>query len=154
MQKAPAFAGAFAVFQKNADCTIERIPSPRGKVAQQIHLKKHNQMNLVSRMRNAGDAPRYCTTWEPIPLSNTGRGTHIGNRPTFPPAFLFSLVFTVRRTFEENVSASKRTENSTASPRGKQYLKANFAGYILITLLQHAKSRCVCSGFFMIGSSN
>ena len=50
-------------------------------------------MNSVSRMRNAGDAPKLCTTLEPIPLSNAGGGTHIGDRPTFLPAFLISLVF-------------------------------------------------------------
>ena len=50
-------------------------------------------MNLVSRMRNAGDAPKLYTTLEPIPLSNAGGGTHIGDRPTFLPAFLISLVF-------------------------------------------------------------
>ena len=35
-------------------------------------------MNLVSRMRNAGDAPKCCTTLVPIPMSNMGGGTNIG----------------------------------------------------------------------------
>ena len=85
-------------------------------------------MNLVSRMRNAGDAPRYCTTMVPIPVLKAGRGTDIGNQQTIPPAFLFSLVFTVRRTREEIIGAYKRTENSTASPREKQYSKLNTCG--------------------------
>ncbi|MBR4077718.1 MAG: hypothetical protein IKK17_03830, partial [Oscillospiraceae bacterium] len=75
-------------------------------MAQQIHLKKHNQMNLVSRMRNAGDAPKDCTMMVLIPVSKTGGGTDIGNQQTIPPAFLISLVFTVRRTLEDIVGAS------------------------------------------------
>ena len=55
---------------------------------------------------------------------------NIGNRRTFPPAFLFSLVFLVRLTFSKTIGAYKRTENSTASPRGKQYLKSNFTAYV------------------------
>ena len=50
-------------------------------------------MNLVSRMRNAGDAPKDCTTLVPIPALKAGGGTGIGNQQTIPPAFLFSLVF-------------------------------------------------------------
>ena len=50
-------------------------------------------MNLVSRMRNAGDAQKYCTTLVLIPVLKAGGGTDIGNQQTFTPAFLFSLVF-------------------------------------------------------------
>ena len=50
-------------------------------------------MNLVSRMRNAGDAPRCCTTLVPIPVLKPSGGTDIGNQQTIPPAFLISLVF-------------------------------------------------------------
>ena len=50
-------------------------------------------MNLVSRMRNAGDAPKCCTTMVLIPVLKIGGGTDIGNQHTFPPAFLISLVF-------------------------------------------------------------
>ncbi|MBR4077023.1 MAG: hypothetical protein IKK17_00290, partial [Oscillospiraceae bacterium] len=32
--------------------------------------------------------------------------------------------------FPKTIRAYKRTENSTASPRGKQYLKSNFAAFI------------------------
>ena len=69
-------------------------------------------------MRNAGDAPRYCTTMVLIPVLKAGGGTDIGNQQTIPPAFLISLVFTVRRTLKEIIGAHKRTENSTASPGG------------------------------------
>ncbi len=71
-------------------------------------------MNLVSRMRNAGDALKFCTSPVPISILNTGGGTIIGSRRTFLPAFLISLVFTVRPTFEKAIGAYKRTENSTA----------------------------------------
>ena len=81
-------------------------------------------------MRTAGDAPKVCTTSVPIPVLKTGGGTDIGNQQTIPPAFLISLVFTVRRTFAEIVGASERTENSTASPREKQYLKSHSTAYI------------------------
>ena len=53
-------------------------------------------MNLVSRMRNAGDVPKCCTKMVPIPVLKAGGGTDIGSRRTFLPAFLISLVFTVR----------------------------------------------------------
>ena len=86
-------------------------------------------MNLVSRMRNAGDVPKCCTKMVPIPVLKAGGGTDIGNQQTFLPAFLISLVFTVRRTLKEIIGAYKRTENSTASPREKQYLKLNAFGY-------------------------
>ena len=85
-------------------------------------------MNLVSRMRNAGDVPKCCTKMVPIPVLKAGGGTDIGSRRTFLPAFLISLVFTVRRTYEEINGASERTENSTASPREKQYSKLNTCG--------------------------
>ena len=81
-------------------------------------------------MRNAGDAPTVSTTWVPVPLLNTGGGTQIDNLHTFPLAFLISLVFTVRRTFAEIVGTSERTENSTAFPREKQYLKLHSTAYI------------------------
>ena len=68
------------------------------------------------RKRNAGDAPKFRTALVPIPMSNTGGGTNIGNCCRLLPAFLFSLVFTVRPTFQEIVSAYKRTENSAAWP--------------------------------------
>ena len=87
-------------------------------------------MNLVSRMRNAGDGPKCCTKMVPIPVLKAGGGTDIGSRRTFLPAFLISLVFTVRRTLMEIIGAYKRTENSTASPRGKQYLNSNFTAYV------------------------
>ena len=88
-------------------------------------------MNLVSRMRNAGDAPKDCATLVPIPALKAGGGTDSGNRRKLLPAFLFSLVFSVRLTFSKTIGAYKRTENSTASPRGKRYLKSNFPVYIL-----------------------
>ena len=50
-------------------------------------------MNLVSRMRNAGDAPKACTTLVLIPAVKAGGGSDIGNLQTIPPAFRFSLVF-------------------------------------------------------------
>ena len=87
-------------------------------------------MNLVSRMRNAGDASRYCTTLVLIPVLKSGGSTDFGNQQTFLPAFLISLVFTVRRTLKEIIGAYKRTENSTASPREKQYLKSKITAYI------------------------
>ena len=87
-------------------------------------------MNLVSRMRNAGDVPKYCTTLVLIPVLKAGGGTDISDERRFPPAFLISLVFTVRRTYEEINGASERTENSTASPREKQYLKSHSTAYI------------------------
>ena len=86
-------------------------------------------MNLVSRMRNAGDAPKCCTTLVLIPVLKIGGGTDFGNQQTFLPAFLISLVFTVRRTLKEIIGAYKRTENSTASPREKQYLKSKITAY-------------------------
>ena len=46
----------------------------------------------------------FCTKWVPMLLSDEGRGTIIGNLRTFPPAFLFSLVFSVRPTFSKNHS--------------------------------------------------
>ena len=50
-------------------------------------------MNLVSRMRNAGDVPKCCTKMVPIPVLKASGGTDIGNQQTIPPAFLISLVF-------------------------------------------------------------
>ena len=89
-------------------------------------------------MRNAGDAPKYCTTLVLIPVLKAGGGTNFGNQLTFPPAFLFSLVFLVRLTFSKTIGAYKRTENSTASPRGKQCLKLNASAYTLnIPFLPH-----------------
>ena len=52
--------------------------------------KKSNQMNLLSRKRNAGDALKFCTMSVPIPIVNTGGGTNIGTCQRLPPAFLFS----------------------------------------------------------------
>ncbi len=79
-------------------------------------LKNKNQMNLMSRKRNAGVAPKFWTMWVPIPITNTAGGSNIGNCCRLLPAFLFSLVFTVRPTFEKTIGAYKRTENSAASP--------------------------------------
>ena len=76
----------------------------------------------MSRKRNAGVAPKFCTAFVPIPMLNTRGGSNIGGWRRFPPAFLFSLVFTVRPTFKKIVGAYKRTENSAASPREKRCL--------------------------------
>ena len=70
-------------------------------------------MNLVSRMRNAGDAPRYCTTLVPIPVLKPSGGTDIGNQQTIPPAFLISLVF----RFAEH---SRRVLVHTSEPKTRQ----------------------------------
>ena len=48
--------------------------------------KKSYQMNLVSRMRNAGDVPKYCTTLVLIPVWKAGGGTDIGDERRFSPA--------------------------------------------------------------------
>ena len=74
----------------------------------------------MSRKMNAGVALKFYTVLVLIPMLNNGGGSSIGNCLRFLPAFLFSLVFSVRRTFVKIVSAYKRTENSTASPREKQ----------------------------------
>ena len=42
-------------------------------------------MNLVSRMRNAEDAPQYCTMMVLVPVLKAGGGTDIGNQQTIPP---------------------------------------------------------------------
>lgn len=54
-------------------------PSPGEKVAHQIYLKNKDQMNLMSRKRNAGVAPKFYTALVPIPVFNMGGGTTIGN---------------------------------------------------------------------------
>ena len=76
----------------------------------------------MSRKKNAGVVPKFCTALVPVPLSDMGGGTDIGNCRRLLPAFLFSLVFAVRPTFEKIVGAYKRTENSAASPREKRCL--------------------------------
>ena len=118
------------------DLPTEPYLTPSAKVAferRQRWCKPLQNFRLSAgkwRMRNAGDALWFCTKWVPMLLSDEGRGTIIGNLRTFPPAFLFSLVFLVRLTFSKTIGAYKRTENSTASPRGKQYLKSNFTAYV------------------------
>ena len=70
-------------------------------------------MNLVSRMRNAGDAPKDCTTLVLIPALKAGGGSDIGNLQTIPPAFLFGLVF----RFAEHL---RRSLVHTSEPKTRQ----------------------------------
>ena len=120
----------FSDCQKNRNCQGKDIPSPEGKVTQQIHLiKKSNEFGesdeecgrRTSILHYIGTYSCVEGKWRYRHWKSTNNSARIPHQSRF----------SVRRTFEKRIGAYKRTENSTASPRGKQYLKSNFTVYIL-----------------------
>ena len=75
-----------------------------------------HRLACKGRKRNAGDARNFCTALVPIPSLKPDKGSSHGTLLTFPPAFLFSLVFLFALTLTKIVTAYARTKTRQLLP--------------------------------------